>query len=61
MDLRRTAERFQASRTTAARWANRYRSHGPAGMVDRPIRPHYQPQCVTRPCRAGRFPLSSGF
>jgi len=28
--LRRAAERFQVSHTTAARWASRYRQHGPA-------------------------------
>lgn len=40
---RRAAERFQVSHTTAARWAGRYRSHGPAGMEDRSSRPHHQP------------------
>jgi transposase InsO family protein len=38
--LRRAAERFQVSHTTAARWARRYREHGAAGMADRPSRPH---------------------
>ena len=33
--LRRAAERFQVSPTTAARWAGRYRACGEAGMVDR--------------------------
>ncbi|MFH8697865.1 helix-turn-helix domain-containing protein, partial [Streptomyces chartreusis] len=33
--LGRAAERFQVSHTTAARWAARYRRHGPAGMQDR--------------------------
>jgi transposase len=28
--LRRAAERFQVSHTTAARWASRYRQHGEA-------------------------------
>jgi transposase InsO family protein len=41
--LRRAAERFQTSATTAARWATRYREQGPAGMVDRPSRPHRSP------------------
>jgi transposase InsO family protein len=41
--LRRAAERFQVSVTTAARWASRYRLHGPAGMVDRSSRPHRSP------------------
>ncbi|KDN72825.1 hypothetical protein DF19_08095, partial [Streptomyces olindensis] len=42
--LRRAAERFQVSHTTAARWAGRYRKHGPAGMQDRSSRPHHQPR-----------------
>ncbi len=33
--LRRAAERFQVSTTTAQRWADRYRLHGPAGMAAR--------------------------
>ncbi|MFC6009423.1 IS481 family transposase, partial [Angustibacter luteus] len=37
--LRRAAERFQVSPTTAARWAARYRQSGPAGMGDRSSRP----------------------
>ncbi|MFE7954323.1 leucine zipper domain-containing protein, partial [Streptomyces sp. NPDC057413] len=37
--LRRAAERFQVSHTTAARWAARYRRHGAAGMHDRSSRP----------------------
>ncbi|WP_344098248.1 IS481 family transposase, partial [Streptomyces stramineus] len=41
--LRRAAERFQVSHTTAARWASRYRQHGEAGMWDRSSRPHRQP------------------
>ncbi|MDJ1138597.1 IS481 family transposase, partial [Streptomyces iconiensis] len=41
--LRRAAERFQVSHTTAARWADRYRRHGQAGLHDRPSRPHHQP------------------
>jgi hypothetical protein len=32
--LRRAAERFQVSVTTAQRWAGRYRESGEAGMVD---------------------------
>ena len=42
--IRRAAERFQASPTTAARWASRYREHGPAGLVDRSSRPHRCPR-----------------
>ncbi len=41
--LRRAAERFQVSHTTAARWADRYRQLGEAGMGDRSSRPHHQP------------------
>jgi transposase InsO family protein len=41
--LRRAAERFQVSPTTAARWASRYRALGPDGMVDRSSRPHRSP------------------
>ncbi|WP_431195946.1 leucine zipper domain-containing protein [Mycobacterium camsae] len=37
--LRRAAERFQVSVTTAARWAGRYRELGEAGMADRSSRP----------------------
>ena len=42
--LRRAAERFQVSHTTAARWAGRYRQEGAAGMADRPSRPHASPR-----------------
>jgi transposase InsO family protein len=42
--LRRAAERFQVSPTTAARWAGRYREHGAAGMVDRSSRPERSPR-----------------
>jgi len=42
--LRRAAERFQVSATTAARWAARYRQLGPAGMADRSCRPHSSPR-----------------
>ncbi len=42
--LRRTAERFQVSVTTAVRWTGRYRQLGAAGMVDRSIRPHRCPR-----------------
>ena len=42
--LRRAAERFQTSATTAARWADRYRELGVVGMVDRPSRPHRSPR-----------------
>ena len=42
--LRRAAERFQVAVTTAARWAQRYRQQGAAGMVDRSSRPCSSPQ-----------------
>jgi transposase InsO family protein len=41
--LRRAAERFQVSATTAARWSKRYRTLGEAGMADRSSRPHHSP------------------
>lgn len=42
--LRRAAERFQVSATTAARWAGRYRLLGADAMADRPSRPHHSPR-----------------
>src|SRR5687768_10816535 len=42
--LRRAAERFQVSVSTAQRWAGRYRLHGEAGMADRSSRPHRSPR-----------------
>ncbi|MCZ1008990.1 IS481 family transposase [Streptomyces lydicus] len=42
--LRRAAERFQVSPTTAQRWAKRYRLFGEAGMADRSSRPHTSPR-----------------
>lgn len=47
--LRRAAERFQVSHTTARRWADRYRAHGPAGMIDRSSRPHRSPRRTPAP------------
>ena len=44
----RAAERFQVSRTTANRWAQRYREQGPAGMADRSSRPHHSPDAPRR-------------
>lgn len=46
--LRRAAERFQVSVTTASRWAARYRLHGPAGMRDRSSRPVRSPRRTSR-------------
>jgi transposase InsO family protein len=42
--LRRAAERFQVSPTTAKRWADRYRQLGEPGMQDRSSRPHSSPR-----------------
>jgi transposase InsO family protein len=42
--LRRAADRFQVSATTAARWAGRYREFGVAGMADRSSRPLSSPR-----------------
>ncbi|MFJ2900762.1 IS481 family transposase, partial [Streptomyces sp. NPDC087218] len=42
--LRRAAERFQVSPTTAQRWAGRYRQLGERGMSDRSSRPHHSPR-----------------
>jgi transposase InsO family protein len=47
--LRRAAERFQVSATTAARWAERYRAEGAAGMSDRSSRPRSSPRRTPRP------------
>jgi transposase InsO family protein len=46
--VRRAAERFQVSHTTAARWAARYRQDGPAAMADRSSRPHDSPARTAR-------------
>ena len=46
--LRRAAERFQVSHTTAARWAGRYRQLGAEGMADRPSRPQFSPVRTAR-------------
>jgi transposase InsO family protein len=40
----RAAERFQVSRPTVHRWAQRYRDQGLAGMADRSSRPHRSPR-----------------
>ena len=48
--LRRAAERFQVSVTTAARWAGRYRALGADGMADRSshLSPLRTPQRIER-------------
>jgi transposase InsO family protein len=45
----RAAERFQVSRPTVQRWAQRYRDQGPAGMTDRSSRPHHCPRRTPTP------------
>ena len=45
----RAAERYDVSWRTAKKWAERYRSEGPAGMVDRSSRPHHQPNRTPAP------------
>ena len=50
--LRRAAERFQVSVSSAHRWAGRYRAEGTAGMTDRSSRPHSSPRRI--PVRAER-------
>jgi len=45
----RAAERYDVSWRTAAKWAARYRSEGPAGMADRSSRPHRQPSRTPAP------------
>jgi transposase InsO family protein len=47
--MARAAERFQVSRTTAQRWASRYRQLGPVGMADRSSRPHHCPRRTPTP------------
>ncbi|MEV6711817.1 leucine zipper domain-containing protein, partial [Lentzea sp. NPDC051208] len=42
--LRRAAERFQVSVSTAQRWAGRYRELGAAGMSDRSSQPLSSPR-----------------
>ena len=46
--LRRAAERFGVSVTTAQRWAGRYREQGQAGMGDRSSRPNRCPARLSR-------------
>jgi transposase InsO family protein len=45
----RAAERYDVSWKTAAKWADRYRAEGPAGMVDRSSAPHRQPNRTPAP------------
>lgn len=46
--LRRAAERFNVSVTTARRWSQRYRAQGRVGMVDRSSRPATCPHRTSR-------------
>ena len=43
------AKMFMVSPRTAAKWANRYRDEGPAGMADRSSRPHHSPTKTPQP------------
>ena len=45
----RAAERYDVSWRTAAKWAQRYRDEGAAGMLDRSSRPHRQPHRTPTP------------
>lgn len=47
--LRRAAERFQVSPTTAKRRADRYRADGATAMTDRSSRPRRSPNRTPRP------------
>jgi transposase InsO family protein len=42
----RAAESLGVSRATAYKWLGRYRSEGPAGLVDRSSRPHHCPHAL---------------
>ena len=44
--LRRAAERFQVSVTTAARWSARYRAEGEGAFEPRSRRPHTSPNAT---------------
>ena len=48
------AAMFMCSPRTAAKWADRYRLEGPAGMVDRSSRPRTSP-AKTRPATVRRI------
>ncbi|MFL6183686.1 MAG: leucine zipper domain-containing protein, partial [Actinomycetes bacterium] len=41
------AESLGVSRATAYKWLGRYRAQGPAGLADRPSRPHRCPHALT--------------
>lgn len=50
----RAAERFDVSWKTSKKWAERYRSEGAAGMLDRSSAPHRQPNRTRQPCSPDR-------
>jgi leucine-zipper of insertion element IS481 len=51
------AQSLGVSRATAYKWLARYRAHGPAGLADRPSRPHRCPHALTPPrCDASWLP-----
>ena len=41
------AESLGVSRATAYKWLGRYRAEGPAGLADRPSRPHHCPHALS--------------
>ncbi|RWB35955.1 MAG: hypothetical protein EOS76_22210, partial [Mesorhizobium sp.] len=43
-NVRELCRRFGISPTTGYKWLERYRSEGPAGLVERSRRPHLSPQ-----------------
>jgi transposase InsO family protein len=51
------AESLGVSRATAYKWVGRYRTHGPAGLADRPSRPHRCPHAL--PARQVRRVLAA--
>src|SRR5690242_14099317 len=66
----RAAERYDVSWRTAAKWADRYRTEGQAGMHDRSSRPRRQPNRTPAPVvrkilhlrrkrRWGPFPIAT--
>jgi hypothetical protein len=49
------AEAMGVSRATAYRWLGRYQAEGPAGLADRPSRPHRCPHALTPARSAGSW------
>jgi hypothetical protein len=52
----RAAESLGVSRATAYKWLARCRAEGPAGLADRPSRPHHCPHALTPARSAGCWP-----